>query len=235
MEELKVTVESGVKELEIRTGDAGRIIESKAVNIVGIINTPLEYLKVRKQHIDFAIANIQVHREGLSIIISLDENLDIESKISGILSLTQEFKNFGINSGKGWVPRELAEFIKMNRVCFESKDTANKLCAILSDVKIRIDKVVEDQKGQQGKIRQLKEQTLKECNIPENLTLEMPIFKGAKKSTFLVEIWINPDDLSVKLISPDAADIIRQVRDEEIDSVITQIREICPELAILEI
>lgn len=232
---IQIKVEDGVKELVIRTGDAGRVIEPIPVNIEGILNTPLKYLVVREQYIDFKAANLQVDREHLSITLTLDENHPIASHIKGKLALTEEFSKFGVNSGKSWVPRELAEFIKMNRVCFESKDIANKLIATLKDVKIRIDKVVENNSGNRGNIRQLREQTLKECNIPESLTLEIPIFKGSKKAAFSCEIWIDPDDLTVKLISPEAADIIRSVRDEEIDSVIASIREICPELAIIEI
>lgn len=232
-EQINITTDQ--KELIIREGQAEKIIALKAVNIAGIINSPLEFLKVRKEVINLLSSNIQIDREGLRITLSIDESTELESKVTGELELTQEFKSFGINTGKGWVPRELAEHIKMNRICFESKDVANKLVSILMDVKIRIDKAIENQSGQKGNLRQLKEQTLTECNIPESLTMLMPIFKGSKKSEFPCEIWINPEDLSVKLISPDAQDIIRSVRDEEIDTVIAEIREICPTLAIIEI
>jgi hypothetical protein len=232
-EQINITTDQ--KELVIREGQAEKLIDLKAVNISGIINSPLEYLKVRKDVINLLASNIQIDREGLKITLSIDESTELESKISGELEYTQEFKGFGINTGKGWVPRELAEHIKMNRICFASKDIANELVSKLFDVRIRIDKVVENQAGQKGNIRQLKDQALKECSIPESLTLELPIFKGSKKAEFECEIWINPDDLSVKLISPDAQDFIRSVRDEEIDAVISEIREICPTLAIIEI
>lgn len=230
-----IEIKTDGKELIIREGQAEKIIAKKAVKISGIINSPLEFLKVRKTIIDLLSSNIQVDREGLKISLFISENTELEDEIIGSLQLTDEFKSFGINSGKGWVPRELAEHIKMNRICFESKDIANKLVSILMDVKIRIDKAVENTSGQKGNIRQLKEQTLKECNIPESLTLDMPIFKGSKKSLFLCEIWINPEDLSVKLISPDAQDIIRRVRDDEINLVIDEIKNICPQIAILEV
>lgn len=230
-----IEIKADGKELIIREGQAEKIIAKKAVKISGIINSPLEFLKVRKSVIDLLSSNIQVDREGLKISLFVSENTELENEITGSLQFTDEFKSFGINSGKGWVPRELAEHIKMNRICFESKDIANKLVSILMDVKIRIDKAVENSAGQKGNVRQLKEQTLKECNIPESLTLDMPIFKGSKKSSFLCEIWINPEDLSVKLISPDAQDIIRQVRDDEINLVIDEIRIICPEIAIIEV
>jgi hypothetical protein len=234
MEE-NIEIKTDQKELIIREGKAPEVIALKALNLSGIINAPLEFLKVRKGVFDNLRANIQVDREGLKIILSYNEDTELESNVTGSLQLTDEFKSFAINSGKGWIPRDLAEHIKMNRVCFASKDVANKLASILMDVKIRIDKVVENNSGQRANLRQLKEQTLKECNIPEDLTLEMPIFKGSKRVSFKCEIWISPEDLSVKLISPDAADIIRTVRDEEIDTVIDAVRGICPELAIIEI
>jgi hypothetical protein len=233
--ENKINVQIDGNEIIYRTGQAAKIIEPKAIQISGVINTPLEFLKVRKDKVDLLCSNLQVDREGLQLVLVTNENTELANTITGQLSLTKEFNSFGINTGKGWVARELAEHIKMNRSCFESKDVANKMVSVLMDVKIRVDKAVENQSGNRGNIRQLKEQVLTECSIPESITLDLPIFKGTKKTTFLCETWINPDDLTVKLISPDAADFIRSVRDEEMDNVISQIREICPELAIIEI
>lgn len=231
-EKINITVNGDT--LTIRKGEAEKIIEKKSFNICGDVKTPLNFLTKRKGVIDFKTSNLQIEREKLSILLTLFENSELESTIKGKLEHTEEFIGFGINTGKKWVARTLAEFIKMNRVCFSSKEKANEIAAILSDVKIKIDKVVENQSGNRGNLRELKEQTLKKCNIPESIELTMPIFKGAKNSIFNCEVWINPDDYNVTLVSPDAADIIREVRDKEIDMVKNEIIEICQNLVIIE-
>ena len=221
--------------LILRKGDAEKIIGKKPFEIIGDIKTPLNFLLKRKDsNVDFSTSNLQIEREKLSVVLTLFENSELESSVTGKLEKTEEFNGFGINSGKKWVARNLAEFIKMNRACFSSKEKANELAAILSDVKIRIDKVIEDNSGSRGNLRKLKEQTLKECNIPETIELTMPIFKGANNSIFVCEVWIDPDEYTVTLVSPDAADIIREVRDKEIDDVKNTIEDICEELVIIE-
>jgi len=233
MEE-KINVNVNGDTLIIRKGDAERVIEKKAFEINGDIKAPLSFLEKRHGDINFLAANMQIARENLSIELILFENTELESKVIGKLDKTEEFIGFGINSGKQWVARRLAEFIKMNRACFASKDKANELAATLSDIKIKIDKVVENHSGPRGQLRNLKEQTLKECNIPESIELTMPIFKGAQNSIFVCEVWIHPDEYTVTLVSPDAADIIREVRDKEIDYVKNEVAKLCEALVIIE-
>lgn len=233
-QQFNVTVEDGIKELVIRYGDAEKIIGQHTCSIVGVIDAPLEYLKVRYGFIPAHASNLQIDRENLCMCLTVGEQSDIKSEIIGCLTLTEEFKSFSINSAVDWTPNKLGDFIKMNRSCFESKEVANSIVSKLKDVKFKVDKVVENNNGTRGNIRHLKEQTVKECNIPETIELVLPIFKGTSKVHFTVEIWISPDDLSISLISPQAADIIREVRDNEIDKVKAAIAELCPDLAIIE-
>lgn len=232
--EQKINVEVKGDNLTIRTGEAEEPVNKKQFVISGSISAPYDFIEKRKEEIDYCTSNLQINREGLKIELILFENSELESTVSGKLEKTEEFVGFGINNGKQWVARALAEFIKMNRSCFSAKVKANELVAILSDIKIKIDKVVENQSGTRGNLRQLKQQTLKECNIPETIELSMPIFKGATNSVFVCEVWIHPDDLTVALVSPDAADIIKEVRDKEIDRVKEGIANICPALVIIE-
>ena len=61
------------------------------------------------------------------------------------------------------------------------------------------------------------------------------IFKGQNKQTFAVETYFNPDDLTCTLVSPDANDHEKEVRDSIIDSVLESIREVAGDIAILEV
>lgn len=232
----EITVENGVKELVIRQGEPLPVPELREINITGNIDSPLQFLLKRKDVVDLLKSSVIVYREGLVIVLKTDEHNETDKgeMITGKLSKTHEFESFGINTGKNWLSRDLGQFIKMNRTCFESKDAANELAAKLSDFKAKIDKELEAADDHRGNQRILKDQKIKSCNIPEKFSLSIPIFKGAKKATFEVEIYINADDLTITLVSPDANDIIAQVRDESIDAVLDEIKILCPTLVIIE-
>jgi hypothetical protein len=232
----EITVENGVKELVIRQGEPLPVPKLREINITGNIDSPLQFLLKRKDVVDLLKSSVIVYREGLAIVLKTDEHNETDKgeTITGNLSKTKEFESFGINTGKNWLSRDLGQFIKMNRTCFESKDAANELAAKLSDFKAKIDKELEAADDHRGNQRILKDQKIKSCNIPEKFSLSIPIFKGAKKATFEVEIYINADDLTITLVSPDANDIIAQVRDESIDTVLDEIKMLCPTLVIIE-
>jgi hypothetical protein len=234
-QKINITVENGVKELIIREGSAIELPKIEAINISGNIDSPLRFLE-KRINTDLRTSMITVNREGLIIVLYTDEHnqTGLGEEIIGKLIKTEAFEAFKINSGKTWLSRELGQFIKMNRTCFESKEIANDLAAKLNDFKAKLDKELEHNDNNRGNVRILKDQKIKECNIPEKFSLQIPIFKGAPKVLFEVEVYINADDLSITLVSPDANDIIAQVRDESIDNVLNQIKNICPSLVIIE-
>jgi hypothetical protein len=234
--EIKITVENGVKELVIREGSAMVLPTLETIGVSGNIDSPLQFLVKRANSLNLLAAMIIVNREGLQMLLTTDEHNEIGKgeSITGKLSKTKEFESFGINSGKNWLSRDLGQFIKMNRTCFESKDIANELAAKLNDFKAKVDKELADSDNNRGDRRILKDQKIKSCNIPEKFNLQIPIFKGAKKAIFEVEIYINAEDLTITLVSPDATDINAQVRDESIDAVLDQIKALCPTLVVIE-
>jgi hypothetical protein len=233
---LILDIKEGTRELVIRQGDPLPVPKLEFVSKIGNIDSPLQFLQKRKDVIDLLKSSVTVNREALALTLETDENNETDkgATIIGKLSKTKEFESFGINTGKNWLSRDLGQFIKMNRTCFESKDAANELAAKLSDFKAKIDKELEAADDHRGNQRILKDQKIKSCNIPEKFSLSIPIFKGAKKATFEVEIYINADDLTITLVSPDANDIIAQVRDESIDAVLDEIKVLCPTLVIIE-
>lgn len=230
---VNLKVENGSGELVIRTGTATKPVDILKVDIDGCIDSVRNYLTSRPD-INQRYAHVVFNRDEMYIRLYENEMLPNGVTVTGCLVFSEEFKAFGINSGKNWVAREFAQFIKMNRTCFESKDVANKLSALFMDIKFKIDKVIETSGNNRGNVKNLKEQTIRECNIPETITLNMPVFKGSKKSTFVCEIYIDNNDLSISIVSPDAADIINSVCDEIIDTEISAIRDICSNLAIIE-
>lgn len=235
MNDLNITVENGVKTVEIRTGEALPVREQKAVEIYGVLNTPLKWLQKRVELINQKAAHILVNREQMIIQLKIDEENHFASTISGKLEFNPIFLKFGINQGNYKTPLEMSEFFKMNRSHFENQQQAMELVSLLKVFKAKVNKEVEQEVNlNKGDKRLLLAQTV-DSNLPDGFTLEIPVFKGQDKQRIEVETYFNPDDLTCTLVSPAANDIIELTRDSEIDNVLNAIEGLAPGIAILEV
>lgn len=74
-------------------------------------------------------------------------------------------------------------------------------------------------------------------NLPESFTLSIPVFKGGDKENLEVETFAKIDGRNVAfvLMSPGAEETLETLRDAAIDKELEAIKEIAPEIAIIEI
>jgi hypothetical protein len=74
-------------------------------------------------------------------------------------------------------------------------------------------------------------------NLPSSFVLSVPIFKGMDTETLEVETFakINGREVAFTLLSPGANQTLEEIRDKAIDSQLEQIREIAPNIAIIEV
>ncbi len=74
-------------------------------------------------------------------------------------------------------------------------------------------------------------------NLPESFTIQMPIFKGMQPETIEIETFaqVNGREVAFILLSPGAQATLEDLRDKVIDEQLEQIKEIAPEIAIIEI
>ncbi len=231
-EQIHVTPKSD--EIRILHGNAPDPVKKDSVHILGTIDAPQKYLEKRQHDIVVFESHILVNREEGYIELIVNEHLKLFDRIKGSLYPSKEYANFGINTGKEWGSLELAQFIKMNRTCFESKEIAMDLTSKLQSFKAQINKSVESESDNRGSYKALKEQAIKSINIPESFKLEMPLFPNMEKEAIEVEIYIDPANLSIQLISPEAADIIQLAKNSSINKVLKEIKDIVPELVIIE-
>lgn len=230
-----VKVENGVQTLEIRKGDALPLREPTRVEINGVIDTPLKWLEKRVAEIDQKKCHVIVDRDKMSISLIIDENSPYGTEVSGNLEYHPDFLALGINQGNYILPVQMAEKIKMNRSLFENRQTAMELVTQLRSFRGRIDKEVEAEfNPNKGDKRVFIAQKV-DSNLPPSFNVCVQVFKGQKKQTFAVETYFNPDDLTCTLVSPDASDHEKDVRDGIIDSVLDSIRAVAADIAILEV
>jgi hypothetical protein len=222
------------RNITIRTGEALKLQDPEPLDYLGIIDTPLRWLTKRKGTLNLTKCNVVVDRDNMGVVLNINERDYFNDKIAGRLNVSAEFKKFGINSGEYTTGLQLSDLIRMNRSCFNDKKKAMELVTIMRNFKATVTTQLEMFDDKKGNTAQLRRQTV-EGNQPPSFELCIPIFKGEPKQTFTVEIDIDPDTLQATLVSPDAQDLIAETRDKLIDNVISGIRNLCPEIPIIEV
>lgn len=235
MKDLNITVENGIKTIQVLTGDALQPQEPRIINVSGVLDSPLKWLEKRVLEIDQKKCHIVVDRDKMMISLVINENDHYSTSIIGKMELHPVFVKFGINSGKYRTTFEMAELIKMNRSYFENRQYAMELVTLLRQFRAKIDKQIEiDTNPNKGDRRALIAQKV-DSNLPPAFNIFVPIFKGTKKQDIECETYFNPDDLTCTLVSAGANDSIEEIKDTCIDEVLEKIKEITPDIAILEV
>ena len=223
MKELSVEVNGNQKELIIREGAAPIQHELRTLVIGGSINAPGDFLDVRKEQFPIDGTHVLINRDSGTIQLNAQDREDVgKILIKGSLDEHPDFTRSGVNDpDKVRSLNELAGWIKMNRKFFESKVVAMNLVSQLRNFKATVNKILEEKSDDRANYSTLKEQVVN-SNIPETFTLTLPLFVGFKQVKFDVEVVIDPDDFSCALISPDAADEMRKLKEVTLDEQIVR-------------
>ncbi|MDR1913372.1 MAG: hypothetical protein LBQ68_02665 [Clostridiales bacterium] len=228
-------------EIIIREGAAVKELEPKPpikTVVKGVIGTVAEYLSKRVSTGQFTQerSRLIVNRDDvtLKLIINEDDEYKI-GFIEGRLEFHPKFKEFGINDSKLWTPRELGLFFKMNRAFFPDRKVNMQLVADLTNFIGTVNSRIEKSVSETGSKSDIFAQTVN-SNLPAGFVLQIPIFKGMKPETLEVETFAKVDgrDVALVLISPGALQTLEEIRDSVIDEQLTLIREIAPNIAIIE-
>ena len=153
---------------------------------------------------------------------------------SGQLRFSKIYEEFGINTGQSRTTHELADFIKMNRSYFETKDKAMHLVKVLKSFKAKVNKEIESNNDNRGNRKILMDQAV-DSNIPDAFKVNIPVFEYHGKELIEIEIYIDSTDLSCQLISPEARDYVNDVSDNLIDAEVAVIKESFPDLRVIEV
>ncbi len=209
---------------EVRIGDALPLVPKKQLKITGDINTPARYAAGR---VDVAPANsvVIVNYDNKSILLIENQFDPIGTEIIGNLTINKKLDELNINKKVFLKPAKLAELFKFNRNLFETKSEANEIISTLFTFTAKVDKVIEQHQSNKGDKRSLIDQEVK-SNIPESINLKIPIFNGVDTSfKFKVEFYVDPDDLSIALLSNELDEIIDENTKAIIDAAIKPLGE----------
>lgn len=143
---------------------------------------------------------------------------------------------FGINSEKNWEPINLSKFFKMHRAFFKDKAENMALVSTLKNFKAKVNQDIERSKEENGSKTDNYSQVV-DSNLPKSFKLNIPLFKGFDCEEIEVEIYADVDgrNVSLSLVSAGANEAIEDYKNRVIDEQLNLIREIAPDIAIIEI
>lgn len=248
-EKLVVNIHQGVDvskpiEIILREGTAAKAQESlptkapESISVSGVISTPFDWLEKRVGTIDQKKANIKVDREAMSIALTInEENSYTKNTITGSVQLAEVFAKFGINNEKkAWEPARLGQFLRINRGVFEEKEKCMVLVSNLKNFTAKAKAEIQKLKDPSGSTADVYKCQV-ESNLPKSFSVCLSIFKGTAKQRIEVEFdhYLSDGEVYLQLVSPGANELVETFRDTCIDQVLEKIKEIAPDIAILEV
>ena len=243
-EKMQINLAPGMTTAEIilREGAVVKQLEPKApvkTDLKGVIGCVVEYLTKRINAGQFVQkdCHILIDRDNVEITLITNEADEYtRGKVVGKLSYNPKFVEFGINRNKVWTPTELGLFIKMNRAFFADRQTNMALVSTLMNFTATVNNKIERAIAENGNRTDNFAQVVN-SNLPDSFTIQMPIFKGMPAETIEVETFaqVNGREVAFVLLSPGAQATLEDLRDKVIDDEIAKIKEIAPEIAIIEI
>lgn len=226
-------------EVVLREGETPVALDPKEpekVVINGTIDAPFRWLEKRVELINQKSTNIIVNRDKMGLALTIDETNYYQTGISGILQPSKEMQEFGINVEKKWEPIKLSKFIKMHRAFFTDKSQNMMLVSTLKNFKAKVNQDIERSKEENGSKVDNYSQVV-DSNLPKSFKLSIPLFKGFSCEEIDVEIYADVDgrDVSLSLVSAGANEAIEEYKNKVIDEQLDAIRQIAPDIVIIEV
>jgi hypothetical protein len=246
---LQVHIHEGVNidkpiEIILREGIAPRAIEQlptkapESISIVGIIDTPLQWLEKRIDTIDQKTANVTVNRDKMTITLTINESDGYhKNTFTGTVRLSETFEKFGINNEqKSWQPVRLGQFLRINRSVFFDREKCMAIVSALKNFTANAKSEIQRQRDPSGSMSDVYRSHV-ESNLPKSFEVYMPIFKGGARQGIDIEFdhYVSDGDVHLMLVSPGANELIEIYRDNCLNSVLDGIRAIAPEIPIIEV
>ena len=229
-EKVQINLVPNGNELVIRHGEAAKVYDPVAVEISGNIKAPRKFYDTRKgisNYVDekyipyFGIdeTHVLVDRYAGKITLVHKEQSEFATKITGTLSLSPEYQEIGINSGKSYTPAELGKMLRSKRYLFPELEDGMKLVAELMQFTAKVSADVEQKQDQRGNKKNALAVAV-ESNIPLDLVLEVPIFKGFAPVKLKIEIVLDSRGHAVDcyLESPEALKTINEEKNKIFDT-----------------
>lgn len=233
-----------------------------AVDISGTISTVQEYLSKRKELININNCRLTVNRDKAKITLIINEHnsrpalpehkettmnaedLGIsfapKSTVEGHIEYTEAYSKLHVNDDTWWNPLKLSKFLRLNRVIFgeKGKQDGMALVSTLKNIKAKISSEYDKKTELHGQISKTDYFSQEVShNLLEKFVVEIAIFKGAPKERYEIEIDadIIDGEIQLQLLSPAINENVENACDTLIDAELAKIKQLCPNLVIVEV
>ena len=179
MENIELNVKPENGELVVRQGKAAPIREKNCLNETGTIFAPAEFMENRSE---FDLLNNQdcvllSDKDNNRLQFISDQSKELNDKITGVLKPSREIGIFGINTGRKYGDKELADLFRKTRMYFSNTVDCTKAITSLSKFKAKVSADLENNDDQRGNTKFLIEKRV-QTDLPETINLKIPIFQG---------------------------------------------------------
>ena len=219
------------KVIIIREGTAPKQLDAlkpNKVHISGTISAPSEFYNKRKTLHNPDKCHVLYNRNKGELTLITDENFDNDNyKITGRIEENPDLKAFKINTNNMFGVKELMGILKFNRVHFVDKEANAKIVLSLQNFKAKIEKTLADTSDNRGTDEKSKLTKL-EHELEESFKLAIPIHKGGKSYTFVVDICLSAtsSDVQVWLESKELKELQDTSTDTMIDAELVHFKDI---------
>ena len=172
--------------------------------------------------------------------ITLTVNEDDEYKkgvLSGSVEFSDSYLKLGINNPEAaFAPAKLGQLLRLNRGIFADKEECMRLVSVLKNFVANAKAEIQKQKDPSGSTADVYRCQV-ESNLPKSFTVNIPIFKGTAKQAIEVEFdhYLVNGEVLLQLVSPGANEVAEEYRDMCLDEVLAKIKNIAPDIAIMEV
>ena len=124
----------------------------------------------------------------------------------------------------------------MHRSFFKDKTENMELVSKLKNFKAKINQDIERSREENGSKVDNYSQVV-DSNLPKSFKLNIPLFKGFAPEEIEVEIYADVDgrNVSLSLVSAGANEAIEEYKNRVIDEQLDGIRQIAPDIVIIEV
>lgn len=217
--------------VEIRSGQALELREPKSVHISGDINTVASFIAQRlsatvspKKEENFFAPSLQtiwanrsyieVDKERMSIKLILDAESYYGGTVTGTLELTEDVKQFRINSNQTFKREEIVKLLRFNKRFFPNQEVYTSIVAAFSAFTGTANVDVKSSSDNRAN-REAALKVVSNSNLPNEFILAVPVFKGIPPFDFRVEICYDWTDggFSFWFESPELKEMIETKKD----------------------
>lgn len=224
----QTAIEKGISTLVVLEGKAPEQHNDLPVTIVGTISAPSSFIKGRENDFKNSKRHCLVSKtDGIIRLVLNEQSVVNKYIIQGQIEISKKFISLGINSDKSnYSPEELANKLKLLRSMFVSNMEHASICAILRNLKAKVNAQIEKADDRKGNVERNFKQTV-ESNMPDAIKLKLPLLEGEEPIAIEVNVVLeaNGSDIRCSLESVDAAELIEKQFAERVNQEIEKIKD----------